>query len=338
MASHAQKRRSFTVENKLEIIRAARAEPIRDVATRFSVRPQQIRAWEHQEDSLLHLPVTLHRIPGAGRPSTQQTTPSSSEHAPANILVGFHGQQGSFGDVAAQKLSRMVDASEQLDHKRIITIGFAKISLMISAIENQCINYAVVSRDDLAYAVLHGTNQFTGRHITIVNEIILKMEECLCTLANAQLNAIDTVLSDANTLHRCENFISQLELDNGFLIVNQATWDSAAACEIIKMENQDCMAVITTKQAASIHGLKIQATNTTNPTARASTQFVIGDESALPFPVYSPLNHKTKSSILLAVPSQAFQLSSILAVFNRHNIHVVSVMTDANALREDGQP
>lgn len=66
-----EKKRSYTVEEKLAIVQAAKSESLRAVAKRFNVDRNCIRAWRDKEAQLAELHPNARRLPGAGRrPST----------------------------------------------------------------------------------------------------------------------------------------------------------------------------------------------------------------------------------------------------------------------------
>lgn len=70
------KKRSYTVEEKLAIVHAAKSESLRAVAKRFNVDRNCIRAWRDKESQLAELHPNARRLPGAGRrPSTGEKTP-----------------------------------------------------------------------------------------------------------------------------------------------------------------------------------------------------------------------------------------------------------------------
>ncbi|TYZ68359.1 hypothetical protein PybrP1_005386 [[Pythium] brassicae (nom. inval.)] len=77
-ADKREKKRSYTVEEKLAIVQAARSESLRAVARRYNVDRNCIRAWRDKEPQLAELHPSARRLPGAGRrPSAASATSSS---------------------------------------------------------------------------------------------------------------------------------------------------------------------------------------------------------------------------------------------------------------------
>ena len=337
MATHSPRRRSFTVETKLEIIHAVRNEPIHTVAKRFNVRVQQIQSWQQQEQTLLHQPATSRRIPGGGRPARHHSVrenASASATKPGDVLIGFVGQEGSFAEVAARKMFLLLHEDSNGDKRNVTTVGFSNLSQVMCAIENEDIAYGVIPRNELTSSVLHGTNHFISRRVEIVSEAVLRQEECLCTLPNVQLDGIDTILSDASTLNRCDNRISELENDTGVLIVRQSAWDSSSACEFIKQDNNRNIAVIATKHAARHHGLKIQSTFSIEPST-SNSHFIVAAINATSFLSTATNDDKQKSSILFAIHHECSNLSRIFSVFSDHDTDVTSIVTSPEMSTQD---
>lgn len=82
------KKRSFTVEEKLAIVRASRCESLRAVARRFNVDRNCIRAWRDKEAQLAALNPGARRLPGAGRRPAQHFAASGGEGAAAATSGG----------------------------------------------------------------------------------------------------------------------------------------------------------------------------------------------------------------------------------------------------------
>ena len=62
-----EKKRSFTVEEKLKAVAICKAESLRAAARQFNVDRNCIRAWRDKEMALLEMHPTAKRLSGAGR-------------------------------------------------------------------------------------------------------------------------------------------------------------------------------------------------------------------------------------------------------------------------------
>ncbi|KUF86946.1 Arogenate dehydratase/prephenate dehydratase 1 [Phytophthora nicotianae] len=75
----SEKKRSFTVTEKLKVVEASKTQSLRSVARQYNVDRNCVRAWRDKEAELLALHPTAKRLPGAGRrPSTGQVLPASA--------------------------------------------------------------------------------------------------------------------------------------------------------------------------------------------------------------------------------------------------------------------
>ncbi|KAF1321223.1 Prephenate dehydratase, partial [Globisporangium splendens] len=120
-AQAREKKRSYTVEEKLAIVQAAKNESLRAVAKRYNVDRNCIRAWRDKETQLAELHPNARRLPGAGRrPSTgEKITPqkrkadgdagSSDEHGVAAVGLKLDGA------ATATALAAAIPANVQVD-------------------------------------------------------------------------------------------------------------------------------------------------------------------------------------------------------------------------------
>lgn len=70
-AAKSEKKRSFTVTEKLKVVEASKAQSLRSVARQYNVDRNCVRAWRDKEAELSAMHPTAKRLPGAGRrPST----------------------------------------------------------------------------------------------------------------------------------------------------------------------------------------------------------------------------------------------------------------------------
>ncbi|KAG6953787.1 hypothetical protein JG687_00012205 [Phytophthora cactorum] len=89
-AAKSEKKRSFTVMEKLKVVEASKTQSLRSVARQYNVDRNCVRAWRDKEAELLAMDPTAKRLPGAGRrPSTGQVPPVSAEnkHSVESVLA-----------------------------------------------------------------------------------------------------------------------------------------------------------------------------------------------------------------------------------------------------------
>lgn len=358
-----EKKRSYTVEEKLAIVQAARSESLRAVARRYNVDRNCIRAWREKEPQLAELHPSARRLPGAGRrPSAASTSAStaspakrkaSSEpllssdtpatatatatptatDAPADLLlVGFQGQEGAFSDVAARCAFDELQQHHALTPPAFETVGYARVSHVLAAIERGEVTFGVLPVENSLSGTFHGhLDRLLAADLKIVGEIACVQELCLCALPATRTEDIRCLLSHPAVLDHCEDYICDMERRVGLVLDRQATWDSAGACAIVKHENTSSVAAIASDQAAAAHGLVVLEKGVGDELNNETRYLILGRLDAAPLPlgvhhaVGSAASVRKKASVVIAVPNEAQALFKIVAAFALRNLMIIKI-------------
>lgn len=359
-ADKREKKRSYTVEEKLAIVQAAKGESLRAVARRFNVDRNCIRAWREKEAQLAELHPNARRLPGAGRrPSSEsslrassakrkaESTPSSAvitnadagttadETAPTKkkktiehdfLLVGFQGKEGAFSDVAARTAFDELKRARAISPPEYETVGYSQVATVIDALERGEIEYGVLPIENSVSGTFHGIlDRLIASELKIVGEISCVQELCLCVVEGATIEEVNCVLSHPAILDHCQAYITDLEKKHGMYIDRQATWDSAGACHMVRHENQKNIAAIASEQAAETHGLQVLEKGVGDELNNETRYAIIArrDASAL---IASPSSTtQMKSSIVIAVPNEPQALFKIVSAFALRNITIIKI-------------
>jgi prephenate dehydratase len=91
--------------------------------------------------------------------------------------------------------------------------------------------------------------------LKIVGEIEYDVPRYLCTIPNGSFSRLNCIISDIGTLGECEKFIQSVEERNATVVNRQATWDSAAGCQSVRLENASTVGVIASRESATMNGL-----------------------------------------------------------------------------------
>ncbi|KAF4324128.1 hypothetical protein BBO99_00001783 [Phytophthora kernoviae] len=200
-----EKKRSFTVEEKLAIVAASKTASLRAVARRFNVDRNCVRSWREKEAQLAELHPNARRLPGAGRrPSAAsaagkrraEATNESQEKklktiAPKQVQVQAAGQD----EVQVQE----VPVSDQQDQvlADFLLIGFQgkegafsdvaarnafeelKTVKALTPSEFETVGYSqvahvvdAVERGEVEYAVLPVENSISGTFHGILDRLV----------------------------------------------------------------------------------------------------------------------------------------------------------------------
>lgn len=355
------KKRSFTVEEKLAIVRASRRESLRAVARRFNVDRNCIRAWRGKEAQLAALNPGARRLPGAGRRPSQpigssssasasasqaqappapaatgetqqapvvQTAPAAAAPAAADfLLVGFQGKEGAFSDVAARRAFEELQQAGALSPRDFETVGYAQVPHVLAAVERGEVEYAVVPVENSVSGTFHGNlDRLVASHLKIVGEIACVQELCLIALPGAKREDITCLLSHPAVLNHCEEFVCDLERKNGAIIERQATWDSAGACQMLRQENASNVAAIASEQAALAHGLLVLENGVGDELNNETRYMILGRLDAQPLPLGLQIQpRQLKASVVIAVPNEPQALFKIVAAFALRNVMIVKI-------------
>jgi len=202
-----------------------------------------------------------------------------------DIVVGFQGVEGSYGEQAA--LEFFTDAN----YKSYET--FEKVT-------------KAVSTGEIAYGVLPIENSSTGGIMEvydllrkygtfIVGEHKLKVEHCLLVLEDAQMADITEVYSHNEGLSQSREFLSQNDK-----WLQKSCLNTAAAAQLVSQSKDKSKAAIASRRCAELYGLKILKTGV-NFNKNNYTRFIIislnleTDEACNKISTYFSLPHVSGS-------------------------------------------
>ncbi|KAL3659678.1 hypothetical protein V7S43_015353 [Phytophthora oleae] len=358
-----EKKRSFTVEEKLRVVAAAKTQSLHAVARQFNVDRNCVRAWRNQETELLAMNPTAKRLPGAGRRGTAiiptkrqvgslltyENQPKrlktreeckeeiEDEAAPATavplstsyVLVGFQGKEGAFSEVAAKTAFEELRAAKALSPNDFMTIGFSHMNDVVGAVERKELAFGVLPVENSISGTFHGNlDRLVASHLKIVGEVACVQELCLCALPGVTMSEIKQLSSHPAVLDHCESYICAMERRSGRIIERDAAWDSAGACQSVKQEEKRHVAAIASEQAAIAHGLVVLERGVGDELNSETRYMILGRMDAAPLPlgaVPSSIVMTTKSSIVVAVPNEPQALFKIVSAFALRNVMIVKI-------------
>ncbi|KAI9906403.1 hypothetical protein PsorP6_003449 [Peronosclerospora sorghi] len=361
-APKSDKKRSYTVEEKLKVVAVAKVQSLRATARQFNIDRNCVRAWRDQEAELLAVHPTAKRLPGAGRRSSptftcgkrkgwtdeahesgqeQKSTkaktkePSMKEGSTTYVLVGFQGKEGAFSQVAATMAFQEMQTAKALKQDEFRTVGFPHIKDVMEAVERGSMTYGVVPVENSISGTFHGIlDRLVASHLKIVGEVACVQELCLCALPGVTLGEINELASHPAVLDHCESFICALERKHGKMIKRSAAWDSAGACQDVKQEEKRQSGAIASEEAARAHGLVILERGIGAELNNETRYIILGRLDALPLPLGAASSSTnlttrafmtTKSSIVVALPNEPQALFKIVSAFALRNVMIVKI-------------
>ncbi|CAI5726053.1 unnamed protein product [Hyaloperonospora brassicae] len=139
----SDKKRSFTVTEKLAVVAACKAQSLRSAARQFNVDRNCVRAWRDKEAELLALHPTAKRLPGAGRRRQRrsllsnvarrtdgqhngETIVSANENraAPSRKMIPTHDLITMTTTMATTSTSPTTKTTALTDSNKYVLVGF----------------------------------------------------------------------------------------------------------------------------------------------------------------------------------------------------------------------
>jgi prephenate dehydratase/chorismate mutase/prephenate dehydratase len=181
--------------------------------------------------------------------------------------VAFQGERGAFTEEAA--LAYFGDSVE-LVPMRTLREAF-------SAVEGGGADYAVIPIENtLAGSVGEAYDLLLEHELRVYGEVILRVEHHLLSVEGATLEGIREVWSHPQAIDQCRRFLESL----GANVVPM--WNTAAAAKRLAEVRDARVAVIASRRAAEIYGLRILASNVEDDSNNYTRFFVLSKESRPP--------------------------------------------------------
>jgi prephenate dehydratase len=184
----------------------------------------------------------------------------------------------------------------------------------------------LVKNNKADYAVIPVENSNAGRvtdvhfllpktKLHIVGEYFLRIEHQLLALPNSTINDIKYVASHPQALAQCSNYIKQHNMKP----ISQI--DTAKSCQDVILKQDKSVAVIASKKAAEIYGMKILASNIENDNNN-TTRFLIMSQNKQ---IALLDDCKYITSFVFVVKHTPSALYHALGVFAQRNINITKL-------------
>lgn len=221
-------------------------------------------------------------------------------------LIGFHGEHGALGEVAARVFDR-----------ELICISCADLREIFDAVENGLIHYGIVPIESTLGGTVPDVNQFlNGTRLQIAGEVKVATRYCLMTLAGTNPADIRVVYSQPQALSHCQKYLAAHKLEG------RPYYDSGAAARMLMRERPEASAVIASAFAAEFYNLMCVAEGIEDEPGNFTRFLVLsGDAQQL---------DGTKCSIVFATDNKAGALFEILREFADVGINLTRIESVPN--------
>ncbi len=216
-------------------------------------------------------------------------------------LVGFQGELGAYGELAARHL---VTGGAY--------IPCLEFSDVFRGVENGDLDMGVVPvENSLEGAVTQVNDLLTTTDLKVIGETIVPVNHCLMALKSTGMNEIRQVFSHPQALAQCRNFLARHNLEP------LPYYDTAGAAKMLARESPKATAAIASGLCADLYDLGVLADDIADGDAN-STRFLLLSQKA-----YAKIGDKT--SIIFATPHLAGRLYAVLGLFAEAKINLTRI-------------
>lgn len=221
-----------------------------------------------------------------------------------NVKTAYLGPEGTYSHQAARLV--FPNSLNLINSKTILDV--------FEAVTNGEVDFGVVPAENLIEGVVKDTlSGIVDYPIKILSEIPLGIRHCLLSRSDST-DKINTVRSHPQALGQCRIFLKN-HLPNAAIEPVSSTVSSAS-------DNDESVAIIASREAATLHGLNILAENIGDVSENVTNFYVISNQESVLF------NQKPKKAILLLnVYDRVAVLRDILDVFAKKSLNLTRLVS-----------
>lgn len=215
-------------------------------------------------------------------------------------LIGFMGEHGSFGEVAARKWN-----------EKHIPITFSEFSEVFEGVEDKALDYGVVPVENKLGGVITSVNELLiSKNINIIGEVTLPIHHCLLALPDTDHREIRIVYSHQQGLSQCRQFLKRNNLEG------RPFYNTAAAAKMLSKDKPKSTAVIASKLCAELYDLEVIKENLEDTENNTTRFLVISKEK---------VENGNKCSIVFSTNDKPGALFSVLELFANEKINLTRI-------------
>ncbi len=243
--------------------------------------------------------------------ATVNTSTDSLQPTARSLRVGFLGPFGTFTEQAVRSQSDLGNGE---------LVAFRSVPDVLDAVDNGDVDFGVVPIENS----IEGTVNFTqdalsfDYNLLIQRELVLDIEHCLMAMPGTSLADITTVLSIPVATAQCHRYLRE---QVGHAEV-QAANSTADAAKTVANHGVAGVAAIAPKNAATLYGLNILATDIADH-AGNQTRFVVVGKSGLP----APTGNDITGIVVFQRADEPGSLISILQEFAARRVNITNLLS-----------
>jgi len=220
-------------------------------------------------------------------------------------FIAIQGEKGSYSEIAAK---------HYFGEKIKISASYS-FNEVFDKVKNRKVNFGLIPIENSIYgSILDCFDLLQKNSIKIVGEINLQISHYLLSNKKYKLTQIKNIYSHPQALAQCSFLLNSLKK-----IKIIPSYDTAGAAKNLQSDNKEYAAVVASKEAAKIYGLKIIKPNIQN-NKKNFTRFLVIANKQQTTKIKNP-----KSSISIELKSIPGALFKALSVFALRNIDLVKI-------------
>ncbi|MFH2204743.1 MAG: prephenate dehydratase [Elusimicrobiota bacterium] len=225
------------------------------------------------------------------------------------IRVTFQGIEGAYSQLAAYKFFAK-------EIERSFFAGCESFDDTVRAVERDAADYAVLPIENTTAGSINQVyDLLAGTSLTIVGEVVLRIDHCLLALADVSVFKIRRVLSHPQALAQCGKFLGKLHNCQTEFFA-----DTAMAVRKVREDRDPLQAAIASEDAGRRYGLKVLRRNLADRRENF-TRFLVAAKT----PVQVERRVPCKTSLIMATPHAEGALLKALDVFHRHKLNMTKL-------------
>jgi prephenate dehydratase/chorismate mutase len=215
-------------------------------------------------------------------------------------LVGFQGDHGAYGEVAAREL--IPDGAY---------IPCARFGEVFAGVAEGELDLAVVPVENSLEGTVTPVNELLARtELLVRGEVSVPVRHCLLAPEGADHRELRAVYSHPQALAQCRGFLERGKLEP------RPYYDTAGAARMVARDRPPGAAAIASALSAELHGMQVLREGVADHEANATRFLLLGRE---------PAPEGDKCSIVFSVAHEAGRLHRVLALFAEAGINLTRI-------------
>lgn len=225
------------------------------------------------------------------------------------LRVAYQGVEGSYSHLTAQRRYAGLPDGVLLE-------GFETFRAAAESVRGGTADRALLPIENTTAGSINETYDLLAEGgLTITAEVVSRIEHCLLGLPGARIEDLRLVLSHAQGLLQCQDFLRTVPWMRA-----EAEFDTAGAARKVRERNDPTVAAIAGEPAARVFGLEVLRRGIQSQEGNYTRFVELAHE-----PIHFPPETAAKTSLLLTTTHRPGALAEVLGVFSRRGVNLAKL-------------